>query len=147
MKNCIFNLSSINIKEMERRKFISIAAVLTAGATSCASVEPVNKEKKQLVHHVFFWLKNPASIPDRDKLIEGVKTLKEIKTIRQFHIGIPASTEKRDVVDSSWHVSELLFFDDEAGEQVYQDHPIHQAFIKNYSHLWDKVVVYDAAAI
>ena len=132
---------------MERRKFISVATVLAACATSCASVEPVKKEKKQLVHHVFFWLKNPASIPDRDKLIEGVKTLKEIKTIRQLHIGVPASTEKRDVVDNSWHVSEIMFFDDEAGQQVYQDHPIHQEFIKNYSHLWDKVLVYDAAEV
>jgi hypothetical protein len=132
---------------MERRKFISIATVLATGVTSCASVEPVKNEKMQLVHHVFFWLKNPASIPDRDKLIEGVRTLKEINTIRQLHIGIPASTEKRDVVDNSWHVSEIMFFDDEAGQQVYQDHPIHQAFIKNYSHLWDKVLVYDAAEV
>lgn len=132
---------------MERRKFISIATVLTAGATSCGSVVPVKEEKKQLVHHVFFWLKNPASIPDRDKLIEGVNTLKEIKAVRLLHVGIPASTEKRDVVDNSWHVSELMFFDDEAGQQVYQDHPIHQEFIKNYSHLWDKVLVYDAAEV
>ena len=132
---------------MERRKFISLATVLTAGATSCTPVVPGTTFKKQLVHHVFFWLKNPSSIPDRDKLVEGVRTLKEIKTIRQMHIGIPASTEKRDVVDNSWHVSELLFFDDEDGQQVYQDHPIHQAFIKNYSHLWNKVVVYDASEV
>ena len=132
---------------MERRKFISLATVLTAGATSCATVVAGATEKKQLVHHVFFWLKNPSSIPDRDKLVEGVRTLKDIQTIRQMHIGIPASTEKRDVVDNSWHVSELLFFDDEDGQQVYQDHPIHQAFIKNYSHLWNKVVVYDATEV
>lgn len=100
-----------------------------------------------MVHHVFFWLKNPESIPDRDKLIEGVKTLKEIKTIRLLHVGVPASTEKRDVVDNSWHVSEIMFFDDEAGQKIYQDHPIHQEFIKNYSHLWDKVLVYDAAEV
>ena len=132
---------------MERRKFISLATVLTAGATSCKTAVPGTTGKKQLVHHVFFWLKNPSSIPDRDKLVEGVRTLKEIQTIRQMHIGIPASTEKRDVVDNSWHVSELLFFDDEDGQQVYQDHPIHQAFIKNYSHLWNKVVVYDASEV
>ena len=132
---------------MERRKFISLATVLTAGAASCTTIVPGTREKKQLVHHVFFWLKNPSSIPDRDKLVEGVRTLKDIQTIRQMHIGIPASTEKRDVVDNSWHVSELLFFDDEDGQQVYQDHPIHQAFIKNYSHLWNKVVVYDATEV
>jgi hypothetical protein len=55
-----------------------------------------------------------------------------------------ASTEKREVVDTSWQVSELMFFEDTAGQKVYQDHAIHAAFVKNYSHLWQKVVVYDA---
>ncbi len=39
------------------------------------------------------------------------------------------------------------FFDDEADDKIYQDHPIHQEFIKNYGHLWDKVVVYDAVEV
>lgn len=100
--------------------------------------------QKYLLHHVFFWLKNPDSVADRDKLVEGVKTLKGIPTIKQLNVGVLASTEKRDVVDTSWAVSELMFFDDEAGQKVYQDHPLHMEFIKNYSHLWEKVVVYDA---
>ncbi len=101
--------------------------------------------KKQLVHHVFFWLKRPASIEDRDQLVQGIKTLAEINTIRKMHVGTIASTEKRDVVDTSWQVSELMFFDEEAGQKIYQDHPIHQEFVKNYGHLWNKVVVFDAA--
>ena len=28
-------------------------------------------------------------------------------------------------------------------QDVYQNHPLHQAFIKEYGHLWKKVVVYD----
>lgn len=101
------------------------------------------KAKPQLVHHVFFWLKNPSSTADRDKLLAGVKGLKKIETIRMLHVGVPASTEKRDVVDNSYHVSELMFFDSVEDQKVYQDHPIHQEFIKNHSMLWDKVVVYD----
>jgi Stress responsive A/B Barrel Domain len=135
------------MKSMNRKEFISTTATLTAGAAlPVTSVQPA-EDKKQLVHHVFFWLKNPDSIEDRDKLVEGVKTLAKIETIRKLHVGIVASTEKRDVVDTSWGVSELMFFDDEAGQKVYQDHPIHQAFIKNYGHLWAKVVVYDAAEV
>ena len=84
---------------------------------------------------------------DRDKLVEGVKTLSKIETIRKLHVGVLASTEKRDVVDTSWHVSELMFFDDLAGQDVYQTHPVHLAFIKNYGHLWDKVIVYDAMEV
>ena len=100
-----------------------------------------------LAHHVYFWLKNPESITDRDKLIEGVKTLAKIETVRKMYVGVPASTEKRDVVDNSWQVSELLFFDDAAGQKIYQDHPIHQDFVKNYSHLWAKVIVYDCTEV
>lgn len=97
-----------------------------------------------LVHHVFFWLKNASSAEDQRKLIEGVRTLSNIETIRSLKVGIPAATEKRDVIDASYAVSELIFFDDLAGQTIYQSHPIHQKFIADYSHLWDKVVVYDS---
>lgn len=129
------------MKKSNRRNFLTVAGAIGTGTVSLAMTAP---EKKQLVHHVFFWLKNPGSVADRDKLVEGVKTLSKIETIRKLHVGTLASTEKRDVVDTSWDVSELMFFDDTAGQKVYQDHPIHQEFIKNYSHLWSKVVVYDA---
>lgn len=104
-------------------------------------------KNKKLAHHVFFTLKNPDSVADRDKLVEGVKTLSKIETIRELHVGVLASTEKRDVVDISWQVSELMFFDDLAGQAVYQTHAVHQDFIKNYGHLWAKVVVYDAMEV
>lgn len=104
-------------------------------------------QKKMLAHHVFFWLKNPQSEADRAKLIEGLKTLRKIETVRDLHIGIPASTEKREVVDHSYSVSELIFFDDVKGQNVYQDHAIHKQFVEKYSSLWSKVVVYDSMDI
>jgi hypothetical protein len=97
-----------------------------------------------VIHHVFFWLKNPGSAADREQLIAGVKTLSAIETVQGLHVGVVASTEKREVVDNSWDVSELLFFNDLEGQATYQSHPLHVAFIDNYSHLWDKVLVYDA---
>lgn len=101
--------------------------------------------KPSIVHQVFFWLKDPASTADRDKLIAGLKTLAAIPLIKELYVGIPAQTEKRDVVDASWQVSELMFFEDLHAQAGYQEHPLHQAFIKNCSHLWAKVVVYDTA--
>lgn len=100
--------------------------------------------KKQLAHHVFFWLKNRDSKEDLNKLIAGLRTLENIESVRKLHIGIPASTEKRAVVDSSYSASELIFFDDVEGQNIYQDHPIHKKFIEQCSHLWEKVVVYDS---
>lgn len=128
-----------------RRKFIaSSAAVLAGSAVSGIETEAAQKGKYPLVHHVFFWLKNPGSKEDRDKIIAGLKTLRKIEAIKELRIGVVASTEKRDVVDNSWGVSELMFFEDLAGQATYQTHPIHQQFIKDCSHLWDKVIVYDA---
>lgn len=139
-----FYRKQVIMKKIIRRKFLSTAAAIAAGTAAAAIPLRVPEDKKLLIHHVFFWLKNPASIVDRDKLVEGVKTLAAIESIRQIHVGVLASTEKRDVVDTSWQVSELMFFDDEAGQKIYQDHPLHLAFIKNYGHLWSKVIVYDA---
>ena len=128
-----------------RRKFITATATLAVG-TLAASATPLSgfENKYPVVHHVFFWLKSPDSKEDRDKLIAGVKTLSRIETVRELRVGVVADTEKRDVVDKSWAVSELMFFSDLAGQAVYQNHPIHLEFIKNHSHLWEKVIVYDA---
>ncbi|MDN5288203.1 MAG: Dabb family protein [Mucilaginibacter sp.] len=129
-----------------RRKFITTTAALAAG-TIAASAMPLSDHQKEefpVVHHVFFWLKNPGSVEDRDKLVAGVKTLAKIETVKKLKVGVVASTEKRDVVDNSWAVSELMFFSDLAGQATYQTHPIHLEFIKNCGHLWEKVIVYDA---
>jgi len=128
-----------------RRKFIGTAAALAAGTLAATALPITTMENKYpVVHHVFFWLKNPESKEDRDKLIAGIKALKKIETVKEIHVGVVASTEKRDVVDTSWSVSELIFFTDVKGQAVYQDHPLHLEFIKNCSPLWEKVVVYDA---
>jgi hypothetical protein len=130
------------MSKISRRKFVAAATLLPLAASAATPME-TKKDKPRLVHHVFFWLKDPSSTADRDKLLAGVKGLKKIETIKMLHVGVPASTEKRDVVDNSYHVSELMFFDNVEDQKVYQDHPIHQQFIKDHSMLWDKVVVYD----
>ena len=131
-----------NMSKQNRRAFITTTTLVGAGLA--AKALPSFKEKKKgMIHHVFFWLKNPGSKEDLDKLLAGLQTLKKIKSVRKIYIGVPASTEKRDVVDNSYHASELMFFDDLAGQKVYQDDPIHKKFIADCSHLWDKVVVYD----
>ena len=98
----------------------------------------------RVVHHVFFWLKNPGSKDDLAELLKGLETLKQIEVIREIHIGVPASTKQRDVVDASYSASELMFFDDITAQETYQEHPIHKKFVENCSHLWSRVVVYDS---
>ena len=127
-----------------RRTFIAVAA--TAAAVSNAGAAAAVTYPK-LVHHVFFWLKRPDSTEDLAKLLAGLRTLAQIESVRGTHFGVPASTEKRDVVDNSYNVSEILFFDDTAGQKAYQDHPIHKKFVADCSHLWERVVVYDAMSV
>jgi len=107
-----------------------------AGAAGKAALPPV-------VHHVFFWLKNPQSKEDLARLLAGLKTLGGIESVKAIHIGVPAETEQRGVVDASYSASEILCFDDVAGQNAYQVHPIHKKFVADCEHLWQRVVVYD----
>jgi hypothetical protein len=95
------------------------------------------------VHHVFFWLKNSKNEADTQALTQGLETLKAIPGYQMAIIGTPAATD-RPVIDTSYDISWLLLFDTAVQEAIYQEHPIHHAFIANYSHLWQRVVVYDA---
>lgn len=135
------------MEKQSRRKFIATAVALGAVTTASATPAMELKNKKQLAHHVFFWLKNPDSKEDLNKLIRGLETLQKIESVRRIHIGVPASTEKRPVVESGYSASELIFFDDVAGQNIYQEHPIHKKFVEQCSHLWDKVIVYDSIDI
>jgi hypothetical protein len=128
-----------------RRTFMASAVAL--GASTAAAAIPMKEEKKQLVHHVFFWLKNPDSKEDRNKLIEGLRSLMKIEQLRLGKIGVPAATEKRPVVDHSYSVSWLNIFDDVEGQNQYQEHPIHLKFVDECKHLWERVLVYDSSDV
>jgi hypothetical protein len=127
-----------------RRQFVSLAAtgLAAAGLAGPAAAQA----PAPLVHHVLFWLKHPDSSADRDALIAGIRSLAAIDTVRGVHVGVPADTLARGVVDGSWSVSEILYFDDAAGQDAYQVDPLHTAFVEQHEHLWEKVVVYDAMA-
>lgn len=114
------------------------------GASAATVADPISAA---LVHHVFFSLKNAGSAEDREQLIAGLRTLGGIEVVRGIHVGVPAPTEQRDVVDSNYDVSEILLFDSVADQKTYQDHPVHQAFVAKCSHLWSKVVVYDTLRV
>jgi len=132
-----------------RRDFISTTGkVALAGSTGIFAINSssVMTAKNMFIHHVYFWLKNPSSNEDRQKLIEGLEKLSKVKTIKMFHLGKPADTN-RDVIDTSYSVSWLLVFDDKASEESYQVDPIHLNFVETCKHLWQKVVVYDSVDV
>ncbi|ACL95815.1 MULTISPECIES: Dabb family protein [Caulobacter] len=132
------------MSSFDRRVLISGALVAGATLATPASAAP---DAPMLFHQVFFWLKNPGDKADRDKLIAGLKALKAIDVIQQLHVGVPAATEKRDVVDNSYDVSELMVFKSVEDQKRYRDHPLLQKFVADCSHLWSKVVVYDSMSV
>lgn len=99
--------------------------------------------KNNFIHHVYFWLKNPASPEDLAALIDGLKKLSVVPHIKFFHIGLPADTN-REVIDTTYAISWLNVFETAEDQDAYQTHPIHLQFIDECKHLWRRVVVYDS---
>ncbi len=94
-------------------------------------------------HIVYFYPRESPQPGDAQELLAGLKTLSQIPGLKLFETGIPAQTP-REVVDNSYLVALITGFDDVAGHDFYQDHPIHLAFIDTCKHLWSEVTVFDS---
>ena len=130
-----------------RRSFIKKATGLTlAGLFPFLRRAEAGEVKitSALVHHVFFWLKEPENEVHNKQLVNALNDLLKVKTIKVSHIGFPAGTESRDVVDHSYSVSYMVMFNSQADQDSYQVDPIHTKFVEENQHLWNKVVVYDS---
>ncbi|UTA69935.1 Dabb family protein [Emticicia sp. 21SJ11W-3] len=99
--------------------------------------------KKGFVHTVFFWLKDKTNEADHKELHAGLLELSKIDLIQTAYVGLPADTN-RAVIDSSYQFSITFVFDTPEQQAAYQTDPDHLAFVEKCSHLWEKVVVYDA---
>ena len=124
---------------LTRRNFLSTVAFFLPSLSLTASTW---KSKKSLiVHHVLFWLKNVNSEEDKIKLMENLEALKKIEYHRTL-IGIPMEGQEYEGTDSSYNVSLVTYFDDVKGRTAYENHPVHQAFIRDSNYLWQKTVTY-----
>lgn len=94
------------------------------------------------VHTVYFWLDKNLAEDERADFLEGLETLRKVDGVLCVLIGPPAPT-KRPAVDRTYDYALTVLTTGIEGYQVYQNHPIHQAFIERYSHHWAKVVIYD----
>jgi len=96
-----------------------------------------------LAHHVLFWVKPETTDQQKEEFKKCLESLKGVDTITSIHIGTPAPIE-RAVVDTTYTFSLLIMFNDLAGHDVYQVHPIHKTFLENCRQYFEKVVIYDA---
>lgn len=97
-----------------------------------------------LVHTVLFWLKKGLSSEERDTFHKEVKALGAISAVDQLFIGQPAGTTKRPVIDDTYDYCLTVMLEDVPAHDAYQEDPIHLEFIKNCSHMWERVKIYDA---
>ena len=95
-----------------------------------------------LTHCVFFWLKEGTTVGDKSLFERELASLVGIPGVLDGSFGVPASTD-RPVVNRSYSYGLMVKFNDLAGHDAYQVDPIHKEFLKNCSHLWTQVQVYD----
>lgn len=94
-------------------------------------------------HIVFFWLEERADTAERQALVEDChRLLAPIETVRNLTIGTPSDTQ-RPIVDRSYDFALVVLFDDLAGHDTYQDHPLHHEFVEKHKMFWKKCLVYD----
>src|SRR6186997_1598440 len=103
------------MKISSRRGFLGTMALVAPFASLIKPNTIFAQKKGMFIHHVYFWLKNSGNKEDKAKLIEGLKKLSKAKTIKNFYIGQAAAT-RRDVIDSSYDISWLLFFENAADQ-------------------------------
>ncbi|MCG9970091.1 Dabb family protein [Christiangramia crocea] len=102
---------------------------------------------KNFSHVVYFWLKNPENIDDRQAFEASLKKfLRNSKYAQTKFIGVPAQTP-REVVDNSYTYSLILSFPSKEIQNKYQQEEAHLKFIDESSSLWEKVLVYDSIGI
>ena len=97
-----------------------------------------------LVHTVFFYFKEGVSEEELEANKAAALGLGRIETVKQIFVGTQANVAIRPVSVTGWGFALTVIFDNAADHDVYQDHPIHLEFIKGFSHLWEKVRVFDA---
>lgn len=96
-----------------------------------------------LVHSVYFWLPESFSEEEKAEFVKRVEGLASIPGVVHGFCGTPAETT-RAVIDDTYSCALTLIFEDMDGHDVYQQHEIHSAFLKDFASRWERVLIYDA---
>jgi hypothetical protein len=97
-------------------------------------------------HHVYFWLTEEKNNPsDRAVFEQALTALFEVPLVTGGRWAVPAKVEIRPVVDQSWDYAISMRFATLEDHNLYQDHPLHSAFIQSHKDWWAKVRVSDLA--
>lgn len=104
-------------------------------------------EQKNFYHNVFFWLKEPSNLEDCSLFEKALQKFLDISVYPKTAVITKPAHTNREVVDNSYTYALLVSFDSKEKHDLYQQEEAHQEFLKEASHLWNKVQIFDAVAL
>lgn len=101
----------------------------------------------KFVHCVFFTCKPGTPDTAIDALVaDAERILARIPSVRQIESGRRDARMVRDVNEKDYTVGLVVYFDDKAGHDIYNEHPLHQEYVAKHKPHWAGVKVYDFQA-
>jgi sugar phosphate isomerase/epimerase len=95
------------------------------------------------VHAVYFWLREDLQAAERETFVAELHHLIALPSVRHGYVGVPAATD-RPIIDRSYSYALVVVFDDQAGHDAYQVHPVHDRFRETCGSFWTRVQIYDS---
>jgi hypothetical protein len=97
-----------------------------------------------LVHSVFFWLRDDIDEEMRQAFRRGLESLRGVPVVREMYVGVPADSPSRPVLVTDYDFALTVIMDDMSAHDIYQEHPLHLAFLRDFKGYWSRVQIYDA---
>ena len=98
------------------------------------------------IHAVYFWLRDDLAPAETQQFVDGVRSLRDLATVQQGYVGVPAPTD-REIIDRSYSYALVLAFADQAAHDAYQVDPVHDRFRERCAPCWRRVQIYDSTTV
>ncbi|HEY9117224.1 MAG TPA: Dabb family protein [Roseivirga sp.] len=122
------------------KKFVLLLSLVVFYA--CESSPQQLPAEDPLVHTAYFWFKEGVTDEQIEAFHKRSEELTKIPEVMALYTGKPADTN-RPIVERSYDFAVVVHLKDLAAHDAYQQHPIHQKLLTDYSPLWERVMVTD----
>lgn len=104
-------------------------------------------ENNNFYHNVFFWLKEPNNAQDCLVFTTALQKFLEASIYPTTAVITKPAYTQREIVNNSYTYGLLVSFENKEKHDLYQAEEAHQLFLKEASHLWEKVQIFDSLAL
>jgi len=120
-----------------------------SSSTVTRQVERVDapaEKPPEFVHCVFFTLKPEVTDDKIEEFIKDCYLLKQIPSVRKLDAGRRDDRMTRDMNVTDYTIAVVVYFDDKAGHDLYNTHPVHQKLVEKHKDQLSSVRVFDFTA-